>query len=66
MYGHQINWVNACNDNLDNGISQLVQSGLIDLLSTLTSNLLEPMKNVNCCTLYEHKKIQPLERAVQY
>ena len=36
MYGYHINWANVCNNNLDNGISRLVQNGLIILLLTPT------------------------------
>ena len=35
IYEHQINWANACNNNVDNSLTQLLQMVLIYLLFTV-------------------------------
>ena len=54
-YEHQINWANACYNNLDNGSKRLLQNGLIYVIYTSTSNLSERMANSEGCTSYDRK-----------
>ena len=54
IYGRQINWAKAYNNNFDDGGSWLLQNSLIDLLFTSTLNLSEQMKkwlSVVCTTI---------------
>ena len=54
-YEHQINWANACNNNLNISISRSVWNAWIVLLSTLTLLMSERMANSEVCTLYDRK-----------
>ena len=54
-YEHQINWANACTNNLDDCTGRLVQDALIVLLFTLTLHPPEWMANSEVRTLYDLK-----------
>ena len=55
-YGHQMNWADAYNTNLDACTGKTVRNGRIDLLlSTLTLHPPERMANSEVCTLYDRE-----------
>ena len=57
--GHQINWANACDTNLDDCTGRLNRNTWIVLLllSTLTLHPPEWMANSEVCTSYDHKNL---------